>query len=102
MKKTLSEKKYNELRGHNCYLEQDIKEFIQDIEKKVIKIRKGYGKESWKDWNKLLDYIKERAGKVRGLLCYNCNAGVGMFREDTSLLKKAIKYIEEYNGRKNR
>ncbi|MHA1410550.1 MAG: endonuclease VII domain-containing protein [Candidatus Odinarchaeia archaeon] len=43
-----------------------------------------------------------KTGKVRGLLCYNCNAGIGMFREDTSLMKKAIKYMEKYNGRKDK
>lgn len=35
-------------------------------------------------------------GEVRGLLCDNCNHGLGMFHTDNGidLLKKAIKYLE--------
>jgi hypothetical protein len=33
-------------------------------------------------------------GKVRGLLCGNCNAGIGMFEDNTSILRNAIKYLE--------
>lgn len=36
-------------------------------------------------------------GKVRGLLCLNCNAGIGNLRDDVELLKKAIKYLERNN-----
>lgn len=32
-------------------------------------------------------------GKFRGLLCSNCNTGIGMFKEDTELLQKAIEYL---------
>ena len=39
-----------------------------------------------------------KTGKVRGLLCYNCNVGIGMFRENISLMKKGIKYLEKHNG----
>ncbi|MEK9770510.1 MAG: endonuclease VII domain-containing protein [Betaproteobacteria bacterium] len=35
-------------------------------------------------------------GKVRGLLCVNCNQGVGKFKDDQELLKKAIDYLKEY------
>lgn len=33
--------------------------------------------------------------KVRGLLCDNCNKGLGHFRDTTSLLNAAIKYLEK-------
>lgn len=36
-------------------------------------------------------------GEVRGLLCLNCNAGIGNLRDDIELLKKAIKYLERNN-----
>ena len=33
-------------------------------------------------------------GKIRGLLCANCNAGLGWFKENTSRLNAAILYLE--------
>ena len=33
-------------------------------------------------------------GKVRGLLCTNCNTGIGMFHDNTDHLKKAIEYLQ--------
>ena len=33
-------------------------------------------------------------GKVRGLLCYTCNVGLGMFRDNTEYLKTAIEYLD--------
>jgi len=32
-------------------------------------------------------------GKVRGLLCANCNTALGKFNDDVELLKKAIDYL---------
>ena len=32
-------------------------------------------------------------GKVRGLLCFHCNIGLGMFRDDITLLTNAINYL---------
>lgn len=31
--------------------------------------------------------------KVRGLLCFNCNTALGLFKEDPSVLLQAIKYL---------
>ena len=36
-------------------------------------------------------------GEVRGLLCFNCNVGLGMLKDSPSLLQRAIRYLEE-NG----
>jgi len=34
-----------------------------------------------------------KRNKVRGLLCYNCNTGIGRFWENIDLFNKAIAYI---------
>lgn len=37
-------------------------------------------------------------GKVRGLLCHHCNAGLGHFKDSVELLQKAIGYLHESRG----
>lgn len=34
-----------------------------------------------------------KTGKIRGLLCYLCNTGLGKFRESPNLLRKAANYV---------
>jgi hypothetical protein len=38
-------------------------------------------------------------GRVRGLLCVNCNLGIGHLRDSAETLKKALVYLEGNNGR---
>lgn len=35
-------------------------------------------------------------GRVRGLLCLNCNTALGQFKDSTSLLLKAADYLEGF------
>jgi hypothetical protein len=35
-----------------------------------------------------------QTGKIRGILCHGCNAGLGMFKEDTKSLRQAAIYLE--------
>lgn len=37
-------------------------------------------------------------GAVRGLLCYNCNSGLGRLKDDVAVLQRAIDYLN--NSRK--
>ena len=34
-----------------------------------------------------------RSGRVRGLLCFHCNTGLGHFKDNVRLLKSAIVYL---------
>jgi hypothetical protein len=34
--------------------------------------------------------------KLRGLLCQQCNTGIGMLQDSIKVLKKAVRYLEKY------
>lgn len=36
---------------------------------------------------------RHKTGKVRGLLCSNCNTAIGLLKEDINVLKNAINYL---------
>ena len=36
-------------------------------------------------------------GAVRALLCFNCNGGLGQFKDDPYLLQLAVFYVEHHN-----
>ena len=35
-----------------------------------------------------------RTGEIRGLLCKNCNLGIGFLNDDSELMAKAINYLK--------
>lgn len=35
-------------------------------------------------------------GRIRGVLCTNCNRGLGHFKDNLSILEKAIEYLRNY------
>lgn len=45
-------------------------------------------------WRLAVDHSHE-TGKVRGLLCLQCNTALGQFKDSPELLAHAIKYLQE-------
>lgn len=45
-----------------------------------------------------VDHCHE-TGKVRGLLCDNCNKGIGCLRDDPAILRMAIEYLNHADRR---
>jgi hypothetical protein len=41
-----------------------------------------------------IDHCHE-SGKIRGVLCYRCNTGIGLFGDDTGILMSAIRYLSD-------
>ena len=37
-----------------------------------------------------------KTNEVRGVLCTNCNRGLGHFKDSSKLLLKAVQYLEKY------
>ena len=44
-----------------------------------------------------VDHCHE-TGEVRGMLCNNCNSGLGQFRDNIESLDEAIRYLEAFDG----
>ena len=39
---------------------------------------------------------REKRGRVRGLLCWHCNAALGKFGDSITKLRRAAKYLEAW------
>jgi len=49
-------------------------------------------------WGCLAVDHDHKTGKIRDLLCYKCNAGIGLLNDNKELLIKAIKYLEKHES----
>ncbi len=47
-------------------------------------------------WKCLAVDHDHKTGVIRDLLCYKCNAGLGLFNDNKELLIKTIKYLEKH------
>lgn len=54
----------------------------------------GFYEEPYTRLKLCVDHNHE-TGKVRGMLCTCCNTAIGSFKEDISILEKAIEYLKE-------
>ncbi len=39
---------------------------------------------------------REKRGRVRGLLCWNCNGAIGKFKDNITKLRRAADYLEQW------
>jgi Recombination endonuclease VII len=44
-------------------------------------------------WGCLYVDHDHKTGKIRGLLCRDCNLALGLFQDDLALLKRAVRYL---------
>lgn len=51
----------------------------------------GVWQEATRNWTVDHDH---KTGKVRGILCQNCNAGIGMLGDDPATLRAALRYLK--------
>ncbi len=56
------------------------------------------GKDADKCHNGLYVDHNHATGKIRKLLCRDCNVGIGHLMEDVLILRKAIEYLETINA----
>ena len=63
--------------GHKCYICQG----------------EGFLMASWHKVKLVVDHC-HTTGKVRGLLCHNCNRALGLFQDSPESLKRALDYLE--------
>jgi hypothetical protein len=52
--------------------------------------KKPYNEESRKTWH--VDHC-HKTGRIRGVLCFSCNAGLGNFKDNITALEEAIFYL---------
>src|SRR4051794_6574318 len=60
----------------------------------MIEARGGTCAVCWEGKPKQFDH-DHQTGKVRGILCFTCNGGLGQFKDDVNRLINAIAYLEE-------
>lgn len=84
----ISEEEYNSLlnsQDNKCIICGFVPEILAE---KIL----GRGKTSSKNRYLVVDHCHE-TGRIRGLLCFNCNVGLGNFRDKKENLKNAIEYL---------
>lgn len=67
----------------------------EDIENHLLKLN-GKCEICDEESNLCLDHC-HRSLKFRGFLCSKCNSAIGFLKEDVSILKRAINYLENKN-----
>jgi hypothetical protein len=75
-----------------------VKEYEALLEKQngqcaICGVREGHRSCRGRECRLAIDH-DHRTGAVRGLLCNNCNRGLGRFKDSADLLKAALRYLQ--------
>lgn len=65
---------------------------IEDYEKLIVKQKGCCALCGLRTRALVIDHCHD-SGRVRGLLCKNCNVALGHFKDEPAVLRKAIKYL---------
>lgn len=96
------ERAYESMRGRNLKARfgislEDYKKMLssQNGECAICGTKENNTGGARKDWNFAVDHDHD-TGKIRGLLCNNCNRGLGLLKDSANLLRKAALYVEQH------
>lgn len=97
----------DEIRDRVYFTSWEKKGVNRDVYEQMMKRQKGLcaicqKKETVKRNNRTLRLAVDHchdSGRIRGLLCNRCNAGIERARDDIKTLKSAIKYLKKYETR---
>ena len=73
---------------------------ICGIEIKFLKGKKSLGRGNYGRGNAHIDH-DHNTKEIRGILCANCNIGIGNLQEDTNIIASALKYLKRFSKRKS-
>lgn len=77
-------------------IEKDKDSFKGTLSNQPVFLKLTYGDEVSFESKHIIDHC-HTTGKIRGLLCTNCNNMLGKAKDNVEVLKKAISYLEQTN-----
>ena len=107
IKENESSKRYRERNpevAKNGHLKRNFGLSLEDYNKmleeqnNVCAICKNPEVKIFKKTGKLVDFCVDhchKTGKIRGLLCWNCNTSIGKFKDSIEILQNAIDYLKK-------
>jgi len=99
MKRMYKENPMFILKKKNAYFKREYGISLEDYDIKFVKQKGNCAicKTSSTKFKKnlMLDH-DHKTGKIRGLLCCNCNYALGHLKDDVMILKSAIKYLNRH------
>lgn len=88
-------KEKHALHGKRCRIKREYGITLEEYEKIIAGPCGICGSTPEENKHRHLDHCHD-TGKVRGALCNVCNTGLGMFKHNPDLLRKAIAYLKHH------